>query len=278
MFRRSAWKAERPRWAHHRRMTASKLFTLQGKVALVTGSSRGIGRAIAIRLAEQGAAVVVSSRTADACAETVRTIGDAGGTAIAIAAHVGKRDELEALVAGAVTHFGGLDIVVANAAVSPYYGPLSGISNDAWDRTMNSNVRSTLWLANLAFPHLERRGGGAAIFLSSIAGITGSDTIGAYAVSKTALIGLARSLAVEWGPKGIRVNCLAPGIVKTDFAKALWDNPAVAEPAKRHAPLRRLAEPDDIAGAAVFLAAQAGAYVTGQTIVIDGGVTIAGGM
>lgn len=259
-------------------MMAEDLFDLRGKVAVVTGSSRGIGRAIAERFAQRGASVVVSSRSVEACEETVRAITAAGGTAHAIAAHIGKKNELEALVAGTVERFGGLDIVVANAAVNPYFGPLSGISDDAWDRIMNSNVRSTLWLCNLAFPHLVKRGGGAAILLSSIAGVSGTDVLGAYGVSKTALIGLARNLAVEWGSRGIRVNALAPGIVKTEFAKALWDNPEIAEPAIRGTPLRRLAEPDDIAGAAVFLASAAGAFVTGQTIVIDGGVTLQKGV
>jgi len=254
------------------------LFDLRGKVAIVTGSSRGIGRAIAERLAQRGAAVVVSSRSAEACADTVQAITGAGGSAYAIAAHIGKKDQLEALVEGTVEHFGGLDIVVANAAVNPYYGPLSDISDDAWDRTLNSNVRSTLWLCNFAFPYLMKRGGGAAIFLSSIAGVKGTDVLGAYGVSKTALIGLARNLAVEWGSRGIRVNCLAPGIVKTEFAKALWDNPAIAEPAIRSTPLQRLGQPDDIAGAAVFLASPAGRFVTGQTLVIDGGITLGGGI
>jgi len=162
--------------------------------------------------------------------------------------------------------------------VNPYFGPLSGISDEAWDRIMNSNVRSTLWLCNFAFPHLAKRGGGAAILLSSIAGVSGTDVLGAYGVSKTALIGLARNLAVEWGARGIRVNALAPGIVKTEFAKALWDNPKIAEPAIRGTPLGRLADSDDIAGAAVFLASAAGSFVTGQTIVIDGGITLQKGV
>jgi NAD(P)-dependent dehydrogenase (short-subunit alcohol dehydrogenase family) len=244
----------------------------------VTGSSRGIGRAIATRFAQRGAKVVISSRDAAACAAVADELNAAGGEALALPAHIGKREQLEALVADTLARWGGIDVVIANAAVNPYYGPLSGIDDAAWDRIMTSNVRSTLWLANLTFPHLAARGGGAAIFLSSIAGLGGTHGIGAYGVSKTALIGLARNLAVEWGPRGIRVNCLAPGIVKTDFARALWDDPAIAEPAIARAPLRRLAEPDDIAGAAIFLASRAGAYVTGQTIVIDGGLTVDTGM
>ena len=254
------------------------LFDLSGKVAIVTGSTRGIGRAIAERFAQRGARVVISSRDAGACAAVAAEIVAAGGEALAVAAHVGKREQLENLVERTAAAWGGIDLLVCNAAVNPYYGPLSGIGDEAWDRIMNGNVRSALWLANLAFPLMAQCGGGSAIFLSSVAGLSGSAAIGAYAVSKTALIGLARSLAVEWGPRGIRVNALAPGIVKTDFAKALWDDPEIAEPTIRRAALRRLGEPDDVAGAAVFLAARASAYVTGQTIVIDGGVTIDAGM
>jgi len=250
------------------------LFDLTGKVAIVTGSTRGIGRAIAARFAQRGAHVVISSRDAAACEAVAQELREAGGQAIAIAANVGKKEQLENLVAQTVERWGGIDVLVCNAAVNPYFGPLSGITDEAYDRIMNSNVRSALWLSNLSFPHMEARGGGSAIFLSSIAGISGTNVIGAYAVSKTALIGLARSLAVEWGPRAIRVNCLAPGIVKTDFARALWDNPAIADPAIARTALRRLADPDDVAGPAVFLASRAGVFVTGQTIVIDGGVTI----
>ena len=250
------------------------LFDLTGKVAIVTGSTRGIGRAIATRFAQRGAQVVVSSRDAAACEAVAQELREAGGQAIGIAAHVGKKEQLENLVTQTVERLGGVDVLVCNAAVNPYYGPLSGISDDAYDRIMSSNVRSALWLSNLSYPHMAERGGGSAIFLSSIAGLSGTNVLGAYAVSKTALIGLARSLAVEWGPAGIRVNCLAPGIVKTEFARALWDNPSIADPAVERTALRRLADADDVAGPAVFLASRAGAFVTGQTLVIDGGVTI----
>jgi NAD(P)-dependent dehydrogenase (short-subunit alcohol dehydrogenase family) len=250
------------------------LFDLTGKVAIVTGSTRGIGRAIATRFAQRGAQVVVSSRDAAACEAVAQELREAGGQAIGIAAHVGKKEQLENLVTQTVERLGGVDVLVCNAAVNPYYGPLSGISDDAYDRIMSSNVRSALWLSNLSFPLMAERGGGSAIFLSSIAGLSGTNVLGAYAVSKTALIGLARSLAVEWGPAGIRVNCLAPGIVKTEFARALWDNPSIADPAVARTALRRLADADDVAGPAVFLASRAGAFVTGQTLVIDGGVTI----
>jgi NAD(P)-dependent dehydrogenase (short-subunit alcohol dehydrogenase family) len=261
-------------------------FDLRGKVAIVTGSSRGIGRAIATRFAERGATVVISSRDENACEATAGAINERvsmepeapRGGAVAIAAHVFKKDAVQRLVEETLARCGGVDIVVANAAVNPYFGPLGEISDEAFDRIMNTNVRSTLWLANLTFPRMAERGGGSAIFLSSVVGVSGTGKIGAYAVSKTALIGLARSLAVEWGPKQIRVNCLAPGIVKTDFAKVLWETPQIAEPAIARTALRRLAEPDDISGAAVFLASRASAYVTGQTIVIDGGMTSDSGM
>ncbi|HEX3468924.1 MAG TPA: SDR family oxidoreductase [Candidatus Elarobacter sp.] len=259
-------------------MNDDDLFDLTGKVAIVTGSTRGIGKAIASRFAQRGAQVVISSRDAAACDAVAEELRDAGGQATGIAAHVGKKEQLESLVAQTLERCGGVDVLVCNAAVNPHYGPLRTIADDAYDRIMNSNVRSALWLANLTFPHMAARGGGAAIFLSSIAGLSGTDVIGAYAVSKTALIGLARSLAVEWGPQGIRVNCLAPGIVKTEFARALWDNPEIADPAVARTALRRLAEPDDVGGPAVFLASRAGAFVTGQTLVIDGGLTINAGV
>lgn len=259
-------------------MIADDPFDLRGKVAVVTGSTRGIGRAIAERMAQRGARVVVSSRDPEAVAATARAIEDAGGEALGVAAHVGHKDQLQHLVQRTIERFGGIDILVGNAAVNPYFGPLAGISDEAYDRIMNSNVRSTLWLANFAFPSMAERGGGAAIFLSSIAGLSGTAAIGAYAISKAALIQLARNLAVEWGPRGIRVNCLAPGIVKTEFARALWDNPAIADPAIARTALKRLAEPDDVAGAAVFLASRAASYITGQALVIDGGVTIDAGM
>ena len=255
-------------------IAADPLFGLDGKVAIVTGSTRGIGRAIAERLGERGASVVISSRDAAACDETAAALRDAGSEAIAIPAHVGKRDQVESLVAQTVERLGGVDVLVCNAAVNPYYGPMTGVTDEAFDRILHANVRSALWLANLAFPSMAARGGGAAIFVASIAGLGATANIGAYGVSKAALINLARNLAAEWGPRGIRVNCLAPGVVKTRFAQALWDDPAIAEPVIARSALRRLAEPDDIAGAAVFLASRAGAYVTGQTIVIDGGVTI----
>lgn len=255
---------------------AQRLFDLDGKVALVTGSTRGIGLAIARELAAHGAKVVVSSRKADACERVRNEIVAAGGEAFAFACNVGHKDQLQALVDATLAHYGAIDVLVCNAATNPYMGPLQKISDEAFDKIMGTNVRSNVWLCNMVIPQMAARGGGAVILLSSIASIQGTRLLGAYALSKAADSQLARNLAVEWGAKNVRVNCIAPGIVRTDFAKALYENPQIHKMAVAHYPLGRLGEVEDIAGAAVFLAARAGAFVTGQTIVVDGGTTIAG--
>jgi NAD(P)-dependent dehydrogenase (short-subunit alcohol dehydrogenase family) len=255
---------------------AQRLFDLEGKVALVTGSTRGIGLAIARELAAHGAKVVVSSRKADACERARDEIVAAGGEAFAFACNVGHKDQLQALVDATLAHYGAIDVLVCNAATNPYMGPLQKISDEAFDKIMGTNVRSNVWLCNMVIPQMAARGGGAVILLSSIASIQGTRLLGAYALSKAADSQLARNLAVEWGAKNVRVNCIAPGIVRTDFAKALYENPQIHKMAVAHYPLGRLGEVEDIAGAAVFLAARAGAFVTGQTIVVDGGTTIAG--
>lgn len=257
-------------------MTAA-LFDLTGKVVVVTGSSRGIGRATAERMAEHGAKVVVTSRKLDACEEVVRAIKSKGGEAIALACNISRKEDLQALVEGAIKHWGGIDVLVCNAAVNPYYGPSLNTPDDAYDKVMNSNVRSNFWLCNMVLPQMAKRGGGSVIIISSIAGLIGSTTLGIYGISKAADMALARNLCVEWGPKNIRANCIAPGLVRTDFAKALWDDPAVYEQTVKHYPLRRIGEPDEIAGAAVFLAGPSGSFMSGQTIVIDGGGLIARG-
>ena len=258
--------------------TTPSLFDLTGKTALVTGSSRGIGRAIAVELARHGARVTISSRKVDACHEVVAEIQAEGGKAVAIGANINDKAQLQALVDGTVAAHGPVDILVCNAAVNPYYGPISGIADDAWDRIMNANIRSNLWLCQMVGPAMAARGGGSIIFLSSIAGLRGSAAIGAYGVSKAADMHLARNLALEWGKSGVRVNTIAPGLVKTDFAKALWDDPATLKSVLDASPLGRLGDPRDIAGAAVFLASKAGTFVTGETIVVDGGATIAGSL
>ena len=250
-------------------------FGMDGKVALITGSSRGIGRAIAEAFAEAGARVVVSSRNTDACERAAQAIRSRGGEALAIACNVSDRDAIDALVTGAVERLGPIDVLVGNAAANPYFGPLRDIEDRAWDKVMGTNVRSNLWLCNRVIPGMAERGGGAVILVSSIAAFKGDAALGAYSVSKAAQIQLVRSLAVEWGPAGVRVNAIAPGLVRTDFARALWEDDARRAARERVTPLRRIGEPEDVAGAAVFLASRAGAYVTGQCIVVDGGVTIA---
>lgn len=249
-------------------------FDLKGQVALITGSSRGIGRSIAEIMAAMGAKVVVSSRKAPACEEVASAIRKEGGEAHVIPCNIGRREEVEALVKGTLDKYGKIDALVCNAAVNPYYGPLAGISDDQFDKIMATNIKSNLWLANLAIPGMAARGGGTVTIISSIGGIRGSNILGAYGISKAADFALARALAVEWGPKNIRVNCIAPGLVKTDFAKALWEDEANLQRRLVTTPLRRIGEPDDIGGIAAFLAAPAGAFITGQVIVADGGVTI----
>ena len=249
------------------------LFDLSGQVAVVTGSSRGIGRAIAERMAEHGARVVVSSRNLGACEAVAASIRAAGGEALAVACNIGRKPELQALTDAALSHWGRIDALVCNAAVNPHFGPMATIADDAWDRIMASNIRSNLWLANMAAPGMAERGEGSITVVSSIAGLRGSATLGAYGVSKAADMQLVRNLAVEWGGRGIRANAIAPGLVRTEFARALWEDPATLARRTRDTPLGRIGEPDEIAGAAVFLAAPAGRFMTGQTIVIDGGVT-----
>ena len=252
------------------------LFDLTGKVAVITGSTRGIGRGIAEQFARRGASVVISSRKADVCEEVRDAIVATGGTATAIPCNISDKSQLAALVDGTVMAYGGIDIVVCNAAVNPYFGPLANITDDQYDKIMNSNVRSNLWLCNMALPHVAVRGGGACIIISSIAGLKGSRLLGAYGLSKAADFQLARNLAVEWGPKNVRVNAIAPGVIKTDFAKALYENPKMEAFVTKQYPIGRLGVVDDVSGVAVMLASRAGAFVSGQGIVVDGGTTIGG--
>ena len=252
------------------------LFDLMGKVAVITGSTRGIGRGIAEQFARRGASVVISSRKADVCEKVRDAIVATGGTATAIPCNISDKSQLAALVDGTVTAYGGIDIVVCNAAVNPYFGPLANITDDQYDKIMNSNVRSNLWLCNMALPHVAARGGGACIIISSIAGLKGSRLLGAYGLSKAADFQLARNLAVEWGPKNVRVNAIAPGVIKTDFAKALYEDPKMEAFVTKQYPIGRLGVVDDVSGVAVMLASRAGAFVSGQGIVVDGGTTIGG--
>ena len=252
------------------------LFSLDGKVAVITGSSRGIGKAIAQRMAEAGARVVISSRKAEACEVVAAAINAAHGEgrALAIPANISSKNELKFLADEATRQFGAIDILVCNAASNPYYGPMAGIEDDQFRKILENNVISNHWLINFTVPQMIARRGGAIIIVSSIGGLRGSSVIGAYNISKAADFQLARNLAVEYGPHNVRVNCIAPGLIKTDFARALWDNPETLARATATTPLRRIGEPDEIAGAAVFLASQAGSFMTGQALVVDGGATI----
>jgi NAD(P)-dependent dehydrogenase (short-subunit alcohol dehydrogenase family) len=252
------------------------LFTLQGKVAIITGSSRGIGKAIAERMAEHGAKVVISSRKPEPCAEVAAAINKThgAGSAISIPANISSKDELKHLVDETTRQLGKVDIVVCNAASNPYYGPMAGIEDDQFRKILENNVIANHWLINFAVPQMIERKDGAVIIVSSIGGLRGSPVIGAYNVSKAADFQLARNLAVEYGPHNVRVNCIAPGLIRTDFAKALWENPETLKRSTAGAPLRRIGEPDEIAGAAVFLASPAGSFMTGQALVVDGGATI----
>jgi NAD(P)-dependent dehydrogenase (short-subunit alcohol dehydrogenase family) len=253
----------------------SPLFDLSGKTALVTGSTRGIGKSIAEHLARAGARVVISSRKADACAEVKKEFDVLGLEAIAIPCNVAKKEDLENLVARTMEACGGIDILVCNAATNPVYGPTAAASDEAFDKIIGTNVKSTWQLCNRVIPQMAERGDGAVIVVSSIAALRGNAVIGLYGVSKAADAGLVRNLAVEWGPRNIRVNGIAPGLVKTDFARALWEDPGARSAREAQTPLRRLGEPDDIGGIAVMLASRAGNFITGQLIVADGGVTIA---
>ena len=253
-----------------------EIFDLSGKTAIVTGSSRGIGRAIAEAFALCGAKVVISSRKQDACEGVAAAIRTAGGHAAAIACHVGDKAQLQALVEKTHEVFGGIDILVNNVGANPVLGPLASLSDEAFDRVMANNVKSALWLSNLVLPEMAAKKDGAVIFIASIAGLRASEGIAAYGAAKAALMQLARSLACEWGRHNIRVNAIAPGLIKTDFARALWDDEELSRRRIAETPLGRLGEPSDVAGAAVLLASPAGSFITGQTIIVDGGVTVAG--
>lgn len=253
----------------------ANLFDLTGKTAIITGSSKGIGKAIAHRLAEQGANVVISSRKLDACEEAAKEINALVGrkAAIAIAANIAVKAALQNLVDETNTAFGKIDILVCNAASNPYFGPMGNMADEQFHKILQNNIVSNHWLIQMVAPQMRARKDGAIILVSSIAGVRGTPVIGAYGISKAADMQLARNLAAEFGPDNIRVNTIAPGLVKTDFARALWENPDILKAATARSPLGRIGEPDEIAGMAVFLASKAGAFTTGQTFVIDGGQT-----
>ena len=252
------------------------LFDLSGKTAIVTGASRGIGEAIARRLAQHGANVVVSSRKPDTCQAVASSINEAEGreAAVAIGCNISHKEELQRLVDETQAKWGPADILVANAAVNPYYGPSAGISDEQFDKIFTCNVKASHWLAQMVLPDMRAKKDGAIVIISSIGGFVGSAALGAYNISKAADLQLARNLAVEAGPDNVRVNCICPGVVKTYFAEALWKDPKIEKMMTERLPLRRFGEPDDIAGAAVFLASPAGRWMTGQAMIVDGGTMI----
>ncbi|WP_137863973.1 MULTISPECIES: SDR family oxidoreductase [unclassified Sphingomonas] len=254
----------------------SGLFDLTGKVAIVTGSSRGIGKASVEALAAHGAKVVISSRKQDACDAVAAELNarHGAGTALAMAASISDKDALRHLVEETRRIFGQIDVLVCNAASNPYYGPLEGIADDQFRKILDNNILSNHWLIQLVAPEMRARREGSIVIVSSIGGLRGSSVIGAYNVSKAADLQLARNYAVELGPDNVRVNCIAPGLIRTDFARALWEDPERARATNATTPLRRIGEPEEIAGAVVYLASRASAFMTGQAMVIDGGVTI----
>ena len=258
-------------------MTQPALFDLTGQTALITGSSKGIGKAIAHRMAEHGANVIISSRKADVCDAAVAEINAAVGrdAAFAIPANIADKASLQALVDKTIAKYGQIDHLVCNAASNPYFGPQAGISDDQFSKILQNNIVSNHWLITMVAPAMRARKEGTITIISSVGGLKASTVIGAYCISKAADMQLARNLAAEFGPDNVRVNCIAPGLIKTDFAKALWDNPDILKVSTSNAPLRRIGIPDEIAGMAVLLAGKAGGFATGQCFVIDGGATIA---
>ena len=252
-----------------------KLFDLSGKVAIVTGSSRGIGRAIAEAFAAAGGRVVISARNLAPCEEVAAAIRAEGGEAIAVTARISDKAQLENLVAKTRETWGRVDILVCNAAINPHYGPLEKLTDEVFERMMVNNVLSNLWLSRMVAPEMRERRDGSIIYIISVAAVRATTVLGMYGVTKAADYALCRNLAAEWGPDNVRVNCIAPGLVKTEFARVLYEDPQRRAAREAATPLRRLGEPEDIAGVALMLASRAGAFITGQTIIVDGGTTIA---
>lgn len=254
------------------------MFDLSGNTAIITGATRGIGRAIAEQMALLGAQVVISSRNADACDTVAAQINamtkDGTGEALPMACNIGHKDQLQALVDLTLAHFGKVDILVCNAAANVHHGPSATISDEAFTKIIDTNLKSTHWLCHMVLPGMVQRRNGAIVVISSIAGLRGAPDIGTYGISKAGEIAMVRNIAVEYGPHNIRANAIAPGLIKTDFARALWENPEYRDRRISLTPLRRVGDPVDIAGVAVFLASKASAFMTGQVLVVDGGFTV----
>jgi NAD(P)-dependent dehydrogenase (short-subunit alcohol dehydrogenase family) len=258
---------------------AHALFDLSGKTALITGSSKGIGKAIAEAMARQGAKVVICSRKGEVCSEVAAAINlelaTGPGGAVAIPANISTKQELVRLVEETRAKLGKIDILVCNAAVNPHYGSMSELPDSAFEKILNVNILANHWLAQLVLPEMKARKDGVIIIVSSVGGLKGHGQLGAYCISKAADLQLVRNLAFENGPDNIRVNAISPGLIRTDFARALWENPETLARRTAHDPLRRIGEPEEVAGIAVYLAAKSGSFTTGQNFVIDGGSTTA---
>lgn len=254
-------------------MIATQLFDLTGKVALLTGASKGMGKAMAEALAMHGARVMISSRKLDQCEAAAAEINAKCGEqrVLAHACNAGYKEQLGALVEATRARLGPISVVIGNAGVNPFYGPMSEIPDDAYDKIMSTNVKANNWLAQMVAPDMFKLGGGSMMFTSSIGAFSSSLTLGTYGISKLALIGLVRNLAAEMGPKGVRVNAICPGLIRTEFAQALWDNPEGERRAREMVPLRRLGEADDFMGLAVYLASDASRYMSGQALTVCGG-------
>ncbi len=257
-------------------MPVAPIVDLTGQVAIITGSSRGIGRSIAETMARAGARVVVSSRKREPCEDVAAGIRNAGGEAIVVPCNISDRAQIDNLVDETLKTWGRVDTLVCNAATNPYFGPLTGVPDEVFHKIMHNNVLANLWLARRVIPGMTERRNGTILVVSSIGGLRGDAWLGAYNISKAADMQLVRNLAVELGPSNIRVNGIAPGLIKTDFARALWDNPTLLERIQTTTPLGRIGAPDDIGGFAAFLASSHATFLTGQVIVVDGGLTTAG--
>ncbi|MBL8058985.1 MAG: glucose 1-dehydrogenase [Anaerolineales bacterium] len=251
-------------------------FDLSHKVAIVTGSSRGIGEAIARAYAAAGAQVVIVSRTLESAQPVAAAITAAGGTALAVACHTGRHEQVTALVQTVQDKLGQVDILVNNAATNPHFGPLLEASDEVWQKTLQTNVLGYLWLAQAAAPGMLARGAGKIINISSVAGLKPGTQMGVYSVTKAAILMLTQVLAAELGPRGVQVNAIAPGVIQTKFSTPLWSNPALAAGVQGRA--GRIGQPEDVAGAALFLASPAADYVNGETLIVDGGLSTTGGL
>ncbi len=250
-------------------------FDLTGKVAIITGSSRGIGKAIAEDYADHGAKVVITSRNIGPCEEVAAAINARHpGAAIAVASSLSSKESLQAMVDAGRAAFGRIDVLICNAASNPHYGPMETITDEAFRKTLDLNIVAQHWLITMVAPEMRARKSGSIILVSSIGGLRGSSILGAYSITKAADIQMAKNLAREFGPDNVRINALAPGLVRTDFAKALWENPENLKHSVEGACLGRIGEPHELAGAAVFLGSDASSFMTGQTLVVDGGVVV----